>query len=187
MNSTTATVLVLGPLMAWRIYKRFRRLIGRQRLSKSRLSVTLVVYTLMTALFGLSASGYPTSLYCLAAGVACGIVLGVIGLKKTRFEPTKEGLFYTPQAHLGIALSLLFIGRIAYRFIVLSTMSAEARHDQNSFQRSPLTLALYGLMAGYYVTYAIGLLRWRHGLIQAKRRREALQAMQAPPPVSPPQ
>ncbi len=26
---------------------------------------------------------------------------------------------------------------------------------------SPLTLAIFGTLAGYYVTYAIGLLRWR--------------------------
>jgi hypothetical protein len=26
---------------------------------------------------------------------------------------------------------------------------------------SPLTMGLFGMLAGYYVTYAIGLLRWR--------------------------
>ena len=26
---------------------------------------------------------------------------------------------------------------------------------------NPLTMAIFGTLAGYYVTYAIGLLRWR--------------------------
>jgi hypothetical protein len=29
------------------------------------------------------------------------------------------------------------------------------------FVRCPLTVAIFGTLAGYYVTYAIGLLRWR--------------------------
>jgi len=31
----------------------------------------------------------------------------------------------------------------------------------DNFTRSPLTLAIFGLLAGYYKAYAIGLLRWR--------------------------
>ena len=35
--------------------------------------------------------------------------------------------------------------------------------DPQSMQlgSSPLTMAIFGTLAGYYVTYAIGLLRWR--------------------------
>jgi hypothetical protein len=39
--------------------------------------------------------------------------------------------------------------------------------------RSPLTLAVFGLVAGYYISYAIGLARWRFRVLRAKREREA--------------
>jgi cytochrome b561 len=74
---------------------------------------------------------------------------------------TPAGLFYTPNAHLGIALSLLLVLRLGYRFV---TLQMNAQHfDPQSMQlgASPLTMAIFGTLAGYYVTYAIGLLRWR--------------------------
>jgi hypothetical protein len=42
------------------------------------------------------------------------------------------------------------------------------------FARSLLTLAVFGLLAGYYIRYAIGLVRWRFGVLRAKRECEAL-------------
>ena len=41
------------------------------------------------------------------------------------------------------------------------------------FVRSPLTLAVFGLLAGYYIAYAIGLVRWRYRVLRAKRERES--------------
>jgi hypothetical protein len=43
------------------------------------------------------------------------------------------------------------------------------------FARSSLTLAVFGLLAGCYIAYAIGLLRWRLRVLRAKRQREALK------------
>ena len=82
--------------------------------------------------------------------------LGIYGLKLTKFEKTEEGLFYTPNAHLGIALSLLLVGRLIYRVVQVSTIA-----NANSFGNSPMTIAILGMLGGYYVTYAIGHLLWR--------------------------
>lgn len=166
-------LLVLLPLFVWRIYNRFRRLVGRQRLSKTRLRITLVLYPVLLVLLASAARSNPERLCWLAGGLACGCLLGLFGLSKTRFEPTPQGLFYTPQAHLGIALSLLFVGRIAYRLIQLYALKSAGPHSSDDFARTPLTLAVFGLLAAYYITYALGLMRWRHRVIQAKREREA--------------
>ncbi len=40
--------------------------------------------------------------------------------------------------------------------------------------RSPLTLAVFGLIAGYYMTYALGLVRWRNLVLRAGGQGEAL-------------
>ena len=43
-------------------------------------------------------------------------------------------------------------------------MNPYAPLNPGDFAASPLTLGIFGLLAGYYVTYAIGLVRWRLGV-----------------------
>ncbi|MEP6874629.1 MAG: hypothetical protein ABI887_09695 [Burkholderiales bacterium] len=154
--------LGIAALVAWRIYARVRRMVGRQKLSRVRPWITVVLFPVLLAALLLGSLAHPGSTLALAGGAAVGIGLGVYGLRLTRFEATPEGVFYTPNAHLGVALSLIMVGRIAYRFAHLylsGTMTTSAPDD---FVRSPLTLVIFGTLAGYYVCYAIGLLRWRH-------------------------
>lgn len=175
-NPANITLLIFVPLIAWRIYKRFKRLVGRQRLSKVRLWITLGIYTMLLALLFLAGLTAPILLFWLVGSVGLGALLGWFGLSKTVFEPTKEGLFYTPNAHLGIALSMLFVARLGYRFFQIYAANDSAPPQGNDFAHSSLTLAVFGLLAGYYVTYDLGLLRWRHKVLLAKRQREAANA-----------
>jgi hypothetical protein len=101
-------------------------------------------------------------LWLLAIGLAIGSALGVYGLRKTSFESTSDGLFYTPNAHLGAALSLLFVARILYRMIEVTSIDPTMNRGVPDFARSPATLIIFGLLAGYFVTYAVGLLRWKN-------------------------
>lgn len=169
-HPSTLVLLALVPLLAWRMYARLRRMVGRQRLSRARPWITLAVFPLVAMLLALASHEHPRTLWWLAGGLACGVGLGMLGLRLTRFEPTREGLFYTPNAHLGIALSLLFAGRIAWRLveIFVGGVPADAQH----FARSPLTLCVFGLLAGYYIAYACGLVRWRARVMRAKRERQ---------------
>jgi hypothetical protein len=154
--------LIMIPLIAWRMYSRVKRNIGRQTYSKRRPWITMVVFPLLIVLlsFGAYSHHRPSLFAAMLGGIAGGIVLGFYGNKHTKFEVTPEGMFYTPNAHLGIALSVLFIGRVVYRMFVLYSMNPYAPQSTNDFAASPLTLAIFGLLAGYYVTYAIGLVRW---------------------------
>jgi len=171
LTPSAVTLLALLPLLAWRAYARFRRMVGRQRLSRVRPWITLAVFPLLVALLGLAAAGAPRSLAWMAAGLAAGALFGVFGLRRTTFEPTRHGLFYTPNAHLGIALSLLFIARIAYRLIEVLVIAPAAGRVPDDFASSALTLGVFGLLAGYYIAYAIGLVRWRWRVLRAKRAR----------------
>jgi hypothetical protein len=160
-NASVLTLLALLPLIAWRMISRMRRLIGRQRLSRIRPWVSLVIFPLLLALLSLAARAHPQRLWFLGLGVALGGALAVFGLKHTRFERTPQGLFYTPNAHLGIALSLLLVLRLGYRFVMLQMNGQDFDPQAMQLGASPLTMAIFGTLAGYYVTYAIGLLRWR--------------------------
>ena len=170
---STITVLVLIPLIAWRLYARIRRMVGRQRLSRVRPWITLTVFPLVILLLCAAQLPHPGRMLFLAAGLAAGAGLGVYGLRMTKFEPTPQVLFYTPNAHLGIALSLLFLARVAWRFVELLMLQPQAAHAPDDFARSPLTLAIFGLLAGYYIAYAIGLVRWRSRVMAARRTGEA--------------
>jgi hypothetical protein len=44
---------------------------------------------------------------------------------------------------------------------VLSAAPQAMQRGTDDFARSPLTLCVFGLLAGYYIAYAIGLVRWR--------------------------
>jgi hypothetical protein len=167
-SPSTLTLLALLPLIGWRMYARVRRMIGRQRLSRVRPWITLVVFPLLLGLLALSAHAQPHKLAWLALGLVLGGALGVFGLKRTRFEPTPEGLFYTPDARLGIGLSLLFIGRITWRLIQLAVSGPVPPDQATQFALSPFTLGPVGLFAGYYIAYAIGLVRWRMRVLRAR-------------------
>lgn len=165
--------LGVSALVVWRVYKRVRRLVGRQKLSPVRAWFTVILFPLLLAVLALGVLAQPLKLAMLVGGVAVGAGLGVYAHKLTRFEVTPEGNFYTPNAHLGIALSLLFIGRMAFRLVSVyllgsgvAQMAGEGAHTGHAigdpaFLLSGWTLLIFGTLAGYYVSYAVGLLRWR--------------------------
>ena len=153
----------LGAFIVWRMLSRVRRMVGRQRATTRRPWFTVVLFPLLLVALGVVALVNPPALMALVAGAVGGGVLGVVGLRLTRFESTPEGRFYTPNAYLGVALSLLFIGRVGWRYMQLYGASPEAMSQPPDVSRSPLTLAIFGLLAGYYTVYAAGLLRWQSG------------------------
>ena len=159
LNTPTIVLIALAPLIIWRMYSRIRRLVGRQRLSRIRPWVSVVLFPLLVLLVALVVRRHGVALATLAGGLVIGGLLAMYGLRLTRFERTEQGLFYTPNAHLGIAISLLFVGRILYRLI--EVYAGGLPSGGSDFVRSPITLAIFGTLAGYYVAYAIGLLRWR--------------------------
>lgn len=155
-------LLAVVPLVAWRIYSRVRRLVGQQKLSPIRPWLTVTLLPLLLSVLVLFSLGHPLNLAALAGGAVLGIALGIYGLRTTRFEATQAGLYYTPNAHLGIALSLLLVGRVLYRFahLYFAGELGSGRQDPQDLL-SPLTLVIFGTLAGYYVSYALGLLGWR--------------------------
>lgn len=165
MNLDTKLLMpvLFGALIAFGIYRRIRRNIGRQPLSSARLTSRIAIFGIVGAMILLMSLRDMNLFGAMLAGIAGGAALGWFGLKHTQFEATPQGRFYTPHTYIGAFVSALFLGRIAYRFIVLySTSHALAAADQNPFaayQKSPLTLAIFGILVGYYLFYYAGVLR----------------------------
>jgi len=160
-NPSSIVPIGIGALVLWRFYSRARRMVGRQQLSNVRPWITVCVFPILTVLLAIASVAQPMSPMALGAGIVIGVCLGVYGLRKTRFEKTPQGLFYTPNAHLGIALSLLLLGRIIYRLVQVYQASGSVTGPQINSATTPLTLLIFGTLVGYYVTYAVGLLRWK--------------------------
>jgi len=161
MTPATTVLFALLPVIIWRMYSRTRRLLGRQRSTLRRHRVAVIIFPLLIVLLGLAALPDPMACAGLAGGVAVGIGLAVWGLRLTCFENTPQGFFYTPNAYIGIALSLLLVGRILYRVFQIFDATDLTPASVQNVGRSPLTLLIVGMLAGYYSAYAIGILRWR--------------------------
>src|SRR5207253_5732067 len=97
-------------------------MIGRQRSKAWRHWTAAVFFPLLIGMLALATLARPAALAILAAAVAVGLGLAMWGLSLTRFERTPEGIFYTPNAHIGIALSLLLVARVLYRMFEIATM-----------------------------------------------------------------
>jgi hypothetical protein len=158
MTSAPLVAVVLVPLVMWRVYQRVKRLMVRQRSQPWRHWISVVLFPALLVLMGAVSLAHPQALGGMAAGVAAGAVLGVLGLRKTRYEHIGSEFFYTPNAHIGVLVSLLFVGRLLYRGYEFYALGAAQTQD---FGSSPLTLLVFGVLAGYYTTYAAGILRWR--------------------------
>jgi hypothetical protein len=155
MTSSTLIFGALLALVAWRMYKRIRRNIGRQPLRPRRALTSIVIFGVFSMVIVYLSLHQSRLLLGIGGGLPLGVLLGLIGLRLTRFETTAEGHFYIPNTPIGVALSLLLVGRLAYRFMVIRDAALAPNHPPP--MQSPLTFFIFGLMAGYYIVYQTGL------------------------------
>jgi hypothetical protein len=152
--------VVVGAFIAWRVYRRIRRNIGRQKLQPRRTIVRLFVFGLASLVIIFIGAQHPLVLAGFGVGILGGALLGFFGLKLTQFETTEEGHFYTPDTRIGVAVSLLLAGRLLYRMAVLN--SASLASDHPPAMNSPLTFFIAGITFGYYIVYYVGLFVHTH-------------------------
>jgi hypothetical protein len=150
---------ILLPLFAFSLYRRVRRNIGRQPLRATQLKVRIAILMMVTLLITTSLARGADLLLWLALGAAGGSALALWGVQLTRFESSPQGIFYTPNAYLGIAVSLLLIARIVYRIVQMGP-SLQSPQAMSIYAGTPMTMGLFGLVIGYYLAYCAGLL-WR--------------------------
>ena len=185
MNHDPYVIAAMAALILLALYRRFRRLFGRQPLRPTRIKVRIVLLSLVTLLLVVR-SLLSTNLAAAGlAGLAAGAALAYVGLRLTRFDSMPGGIFYTPNGYIGAILSALLLSRIVYRFQVIYPVFQAAQADDANpfaaFQRSPLTFALFGIVIGYYLAYYAGLL-----LRSASLRAQPVQTADAASPPSGP-
>ena len=154
--------LAIGAMVAVMIFglsRRLKRSFGRQALTRRHLVPRLITLPLVCALVLFS---WPAQEALLAAlvGLLAGVALGVWGLALTRFEVLPEGQFYHPNVWLGLAVSALFLGRLAMRLaVILQANAGAAGLSAAGVPRSAWTTGLIFLVAGHTVSFSALLLR----------------------------
>ena len=158
MTNANIVMLALAPLLMYRIYKRVHRLTVRQKSRMWRHWMSVTLFPVLVTVLAVTLLANPLAEAAMMGGAAVGAVLGFVALRRTGFEQVGSDYFYTPYAPIGLVVSMLFIARVLYRMYEMATFGFQKTPDLGS---SPLTLGILGIMAGYYVVYGAGLLRWR--------------------------
>lgn len=158
MTQANMVALALAPFILWRIYKRVQRLTTRQQSHLWRHKVGTVMFPLVLVIMAGLLLAKPLALTAIAGGAAVGVALALMALRRTGFERVGGDFFYTPHAPIGLAIAMLFIGRVLYRGYEMVIHGPQQVPD---FGSSPLTLVIFGTVFGYYTAYTVGLLRWR--------------------------
>jgi hypothetical protein len=168
METTTPQVsswlvsLGISVLVMFILYRRARRLFGRQKYSVPRLCIRIAIFGLLSVML-LTVTAI-TRGFSPWIGLAMGIGVGLVGFTLTRFESVEGELTFKPNAYVGIAVLSLLVGRMIYRLLgvgaVAKNLDAISR-DPTAFQGvqgSPLTSGILLFVLGFYVCYYLAVL-----------------------------
>jgi len=168
---------LIAALAMFMIYRRFRRNFGQQLLRPVRMQVRIVLLLIVGCLLLPSAVRSMALLSALLAGVAAGVALGLWGAARTRFLTIDHQRYYVPHTYTGVAVSLLFLGRLIYRLLQAygATHAAGAADPGSGAQafapasmvQSPLTFGLIFVLMGYYVCY-YSVVLWKSKRVSAE-------------------
>ncbi len=161
MQSKLIIPILVFAVVLWRIYMRTRRSFGRQRVQPRRIAVRIGILGLFGVVLIALSAATPWSVAGIIAGAACGALLSLLALRHTQIEGTPEGRFYTPHTVIGLILTVSFLARLIYDFMLFRHEASLAVVGARSpvFHESPLTLAVSGAFIGYYIAYFLGVLR----------------------------
>jgi hypothetical protein len=196
--------LLTSALVILVVYRRVRRSFGKQPLSSTRLTVRVVILALVGALLLPAVIRGWEPLAAALAGLIIGAALAWWGASQTKFARQNQQLYFVPHTYTGVIVSLLFLGRLAYRFAQsYGVMHATAAHGvavppeaaDPSFgpygaamMRKPLTLGIYYVLMAYYVSYYSWVLHKSKRLTSADLEpaggSAVIETDRAPPPAS---
>jgi hypothetical protein len=146
--------VLFSGLIGWAYYRRIRTSFGRQPWRPVRVGIRLAMLALALAGLGMAAIYLPRMGLAVGAGLAIGALLALLALRHTRVEVAEGQRWYTPNPWIGGALSVLLLGRLAWRMGSGVFTGGAAAMGQNA---SPLTLGIGATLVAYYLVNGIGL------------------------------
>lgn len=166
MPAHLSNYLIMLPLLGWIVWRRVSSSFGLQPIRRKRMLVRIGIFVVLGGLLALTGLQQPELAEGLIGGALLGSALGMLGLRLTRFatDPVR-GDCYVPNPWIGALLTVLLLGRLAWRLLVMLPQAQQAAAPDTGFSMpsagyaaSPLTMLLIGLLIGYYIVYFSGLL-----------------------------
>ncbi|WP_256080840.1 hypothetical protein [Massilia sp. YIM B04103] len=164
MELTTLALLILIPLLVWRIYLRLKQIFRRQESLAWRHVLGVAVCGALLLALGFSMLPDTGALSFLAAGAVGGGWLAAFSLKRTRFENRGLRFYFTPYPRFGMLVCLLFsaaVLSIGVELYMNSRAAIPQAMSQVTLMRAPARAIAFGLMLGFIGVFSAGLLRWR--------------------------
>jgi hypothetical protein len=158
-------VLAAIALVPLSIVQRYRVGTSRQRargwLATLNVAGLLVSCLLFLASAALTTVWVPDALTYTAAGLTLGALLGIVGLRLTRWEPSAGILHYTPNRWLVLGLMLVIAARVFYGLWRAWHTWHAGLEGESWFVTAGVagSMAAGAVVLGYYLAYWIGVRR----------------------------
>jgi hypothetical protein len=145
---------------------RYRAGTMRRRGRKWAATINLLSFLLSAALFlwvaAMTTLWVPNTFISSLAGLASGCVLGLLGLAVTRWEPSPQALYFTPNRWLVLLITLAVTARLLYGLWRIWHAWRTAGANDSWLEAAGIagSMAVGAIVIGYYLTYSAGV-RWR--------------------------
>jgi hypothetical protein len=153
-------------LSALMVYRRIRRTFGVQPWRPVRSGIRLGILALVACMLTVLGVVQPPLALPMAIGAVLGVGVGLLALKHTHVALRGGRRVYTPNPRIGASLTILLVGRLAWRWT----------HDGMAAAQTPsgLTLGMAAVLIVYSLVYLIGLMRQMRRLLPTPESHSAL-------------
>jgi hypothetical protein len=157
-----AIVLLWALLLPFAMRARYRAGTSRRRAQGWVVGVNAWLLLASVAVFALGAAiaqaWLAHAVRDATLGLMLGVAVGIAGLWLTRFERTADGLYYTPNRWLVLALVWIIAARIVLgMWTAWQRMGDEVATTGTQWLHAGGWLGVGGLLLGYWVAYTWGL------------------------------
>lgn len=161
------SVIIIVLLVLFGLYRRVRRTVGFQYLHRGRLTTRVVIFAILAVIILAFGALDPKSYISDAIGLVLGGIIAFVSARTTKFEIRNGRWGYLQHLWIGIGLIVIFIGRLAFRFLEVSQDVTKIQQQQTVTQNQtaaqsfsdPWTAGVFMLLVAYYIGYFVFLLR----------------------------
>jgi hypothetical protein len=167
MQGGALPILIAGALVLFVLFRRARALLTRQKIRPQMMALRLALFAILAAVILALSLANPPALIGDVAGLAAGAAIAGLGLRLTTFDRQPDGLYYTPNRYVGLAVLALFLLRFVYRLAIQTSATGAVSGGASVASRAavlsqltadPLTTGVFFLLVGYYAFYYVMLI-----------------------------